>query len=135
MKELHHDAEREVGGRMHVARIMSKSRRLSTTFCFFVQTFTLDADREACTPKLPLSRTQFVARGGILQRPLTRNTSVDKCNTALELPLPRTHFVARSGIPQRTHLRHCSKSLLLATAVKRGRRRNVPMTSPEAKHP
>ena len=40
-------------------------------------------------------------------------------NNALELLLPRTHFVVRGGIPQRSQIRHCSTSLLLATAVKR----------------
>ena len=110
----------QLEGGMRVARLTSKSCRLSSTFCFFVQTFTCDADRGACTPELPLPWTHFVARGGILQRTPTRNTSADILNTALELPLPRTHFVARGGIPQRMHIRHCSTSLLLATAVKRG---------------
>ena len=71
-----------------------------------------------------LARRRFRGRG-ILQRTPTRNASEDILNTALELPLPRTHFVARGGIPQRIHIRHCSTSLLLATAVKRARRRNV----------
>ena len=128
---------------MHVARITSKSRRLSSTFCFLVQSFTCDADRGACTLELSLPRTHFVARGGIPQRIPPFSTSLlfadsSEKGAALERTFASDTLDCRQRrhSPNALHIRHCTTSLLLATAVKRVRRRNVSalqMTSSEAK--
>ena len=68
---------------------------VSSVFCYCT------ADRGARAPELPLPRTQFVARGGILQRTPTWRRLGSHLNSALELPLPRTPLVVRGGILQR----------------------------------
>ena len=61
------------------------------------------AERAARAPELPQPRTQFVVRGGILQRTPIWQRLGSHHNIALELLLPWTHAVARGSMFQRIH--------------------------------